>query len=305
MSGLPTVSVVLCAMNDERFIGETIESLLSQQYPRLQVHVQLSSRSTDNTRAVVERYPVQLAVGPDTGVPDAFNKGFHATNGEICIFQGADDPMLPGSIERLARTLVEHPEVGFVYADVDYIDAYSAPFYTLRGKPFDLDDLFWFNHVATQSVAMRRTAVEAVGLYRTGIINADWDLWLRLGARYKSLYLPEVLARYRVHSGSNSLNNLREMARSTVFVTETVLDEPYVANALRRGAPRALAGGYLWSALLYTLGDDRHAASRLICRATRAYPAAVFTRRWWMAIGALAVGSKGYARLRNRGRRPG
>lgn len=305
MSAQRTISVVLVAMNDERYIADTIESVLNQSYPALELHVQHGSASTDSTLDVVKQYPVQWVSEPDTGVPDAFNRGFRATHGEMMIFLGADDPLLPGSIQTLVDTMTDHPDAGFTYGDVEYIDAYGKSFYRLKGRPFALDDLFWFNHVPTQSVMMRRAALVEVGLYRTGIINADWDLWLRLGARYPSVYIPKLLGCYRVHDGSTSLNNLRHMAWSTCWVADTLLSDPVIVSRLRRGVSRAFAGSYLTATLLSVLAGEKPKAWNLYAQAIRRYPPALLTRRGIMAFLALLLGPQVYARLRSRGRRPG
>ena len=305
MSEQSSISVVICAMNDERFIARTITSVISQGYERLQVHVQLSRRTSDRTREIVEGYPVQLFVEEDSGVPDALNRGFLATSGEACIFLGADDPLLPGSIQVLADTLAANPSAGFVYGDIEYIDAYDQPFQRQTGRSFDVDEMFWYNWVPTQSVAVRREALREVGMYRTGIINADWDLWIRLGARFPSVYVPALLAQYRVHDGSNSLNNLHQMARDTRAVTDSLLEVPDVQVALRRGEARARAGGYLWASRLYTLANAPDEARRLIVQAIRSYPRAALTKRGIIAGVASMLGGNHFARLRRRGRAAG
>jgi hypothetical protein len=305
MSRQPSISVVICAMNDERFIARTITSALSQGYERLQVHVQLSRRTTDRTREIVEGFPVQLRVEEDSGVPDALNRGFMATAGEACIFLGADDPLLPGSLQVLADALTAHPSAGFVYGDIEYIDAYDQPFQRQTGRAFDVDEMFWYNWVPTQSVAVRREALREVGMYRTGIINADWDLWIRLGARFPSVYLASLLAQYRVHDGSNSLNNLRQMAADTRAVTDSLLSRHDVRAALRRGEARARAGGYLWASQLYTLANAPDEARRLLSEAIGGYPRAAVTKRGIIAGVASLLGAKRFASLRRRGRAPG
>lgn len=294
----PTVTIIIVAMNDELYIRETIESVLSQDYAPLEVHVQHSSRGTDQTMEIVHGYPVQWRSESDTGLPDAVNRGFRATTGDIVMVLGADDPLVPGSVSNLVAALDHHPEAGFVYGDIEYIDAQGKPFFLLKGRPLDLDDLFWYNHVTTQSVAMRRSAAIRVGLYRTGIINADWDMWLRLGAAYPATYVPKLLARYRVHSGSTSLNNLSRMAWSICWVVDTLMDDPMVRDHLRKGPNRAYAGSYLMASALFVLAGESRKAFDLYRRAIAKYPRAALTRRGLITLGALILGPDLFSRLR-------
>lgn len=304
MGSLPSVSVVLSSKNDAKYIAETIESVLRQNYPSLELHVQ-DGGSTDGTLEIVRNYPVQWASEPDTGVPDAFNRGFRATRGELLVFLGADDPLMPDSIRVLAETLTLHPEAAFAYGDIEYIDASGKAYTRLKGRPLDLDDLFWGNHVPTQSVAMRRSALAAVGLYRLGIINADWDLWLRLGARFPSVYVPTLLGRYRIHAGSTTLKNLGRFARNVISVVDFLLQDPAITAKLRKGPARAFSGSYLMASSVFVMAGEMAVAKETYLKAVRRYPRAALSRRGVEALLALLLGPRLYYRVRNRGRGPG
>ena len=303
-SGVPgRLSVVIATLNEAKFIRETLESVLAQDWPDIQVHVQ-DGGSTDGTLDIVREYPgVRLVTEPDGGVPDAFNRGIRATDGEYVMV--VDDPVFPGAIPVLLNALRERPEAGFVYGDSQFIDASGSAYLRLNARPFDLDDMFWGNFVATQSVIMRRSALDLVGLYRTDVINADWELWIRMGARLPSVYVPQVLASYRVHDGSTTVNNMDRFAWSVEHVAATALKDPVVVAGLRRGVDRAWAGSHLNAASLYVYADRRGRAATLTAQALRRYPRALATRRGAGAILALAVGTRLYRRIRNRGRGAG
>jgi glycosyltransferase involved in cell wall biosynthesis len=296
----PVVSVIVVAMNDEAYIAETIESVLSQDYSNLQVHVQHGAGSTDNTLSIVRGYPLRWASELDTGFPDAANRGIRATDGEIVIVEGGDDPLLPGAIRALVDALQADPQAGFAYGDLQYIDARSNPFYVLRGRPLDLDELFWFNHVTSQSVAMRRGALVDSGMYRMGIINADWDLWVRMAARYPAVYIPKLLARYRVHPGSTSLNNLGKMASSMRIATDVLLADPAVVNRLRLGVKRAYAGTSLTAALLLIRAGRKRDAWGHFVDALKSYPMALTRWRGLITLAALVLGTHGLQAIRTR-----
>src|SRR5713226_4368855 len=201
----PLVSIVIFVRNEVKYIGKTIESVLNQDYPAIEMHIQ-DGGSTDGTVEVLKRYPIKWVSVPDRGQGEAGNRGFRASQGEIVIFLPGDDQLLPGSVRTLVDTLVRHPDIGFAYGDVEVVDASGRAYSMMKGQPFDLDKMFWRHIVPTQSVASRRSALIDVGLYREDVLCIDWDLFLRLGAKYRSTYIPKTIARYRSHDGSSSLN---------------------------------------------------------------------------------------------------
>ena len=302
----PLVSIVIVAMNDEDYIARTIESAVAQDYPSLEVHVQHGAAGTDRTLDIVKTYrAIRWASEHDTGFPDGANRGLRATTGEIVIVEGGDDLLLPGAASALVAALGRHENAGFAYGDIDYIDSTGRSFFKVAGKPFDLDEMFWSNLVATQSVAFRRSALAVTGSYRTDVINADWDLFIRLGARFPAVYVPGVLAQYRVHDRSNTLRNMAKMAWSMCAVADGALADPVTIGGLKRGRERAFAGSRLTAALLSVLANDRPSAWRHFRQAISAYPRALVTRHGLMALASLGLGARLYARMRRRGRRPG
>src|SRR5262249_18358377 len=87
------------------YIGETIESVLAQQYPNLQ-HIVVDGMSTDDTPDVLARYPHLCVIRePDRGQGDAINKGFRVADGDILCFLNSDDTFLPGALHRVAREI--------------------------------------------------------------------------------------------------------------------------------------------------------------------------------------------------------
>ena len=300
----PLVSVVIFVRNEVKYIGKTIESVLGQDYPTIEIHVQ-DGGSTDGTVDILKRYPVKWVSEPDRGQGDAGNRGFHATHGEIVIFLPGDDQLLSGSVRELVDALVKYPDIGFVYGDVEVVDAFDRIYSILRGQPFDLDKMFWRNIVPTQSVASRRSALIGAGLYREDILCIDWDLWLRLGAKYKSLYIPKTIAQYRSHGGSSSLNHAAFMSRSICTVADALLADPAISSQLSFGISRAYAGSYITATLVSVLANQVETAWSLYLKAIRKYPRALMTPRGIWAVAGLLMGANLYRRFRNRGRRKG
>lgn len=102
---LPLVSVIIPVRNGERWIAETIESVLTQTYGALEIIV-VDNGSTDGTRAVLRRYPTVRVVDVATpGLGRARNGGLDAATGKYVLFLDGDDLLLPNKIERQVEIL--------------------------------------------------------------------------------------------------------------------------------------------------------------------------------------------------------
>jgi len=85
------VTVITVTFNSEKYIKDTIESVLCQTYPYIE-HIIVDGQSTDSTLAIASRYPsVNLYSEPDDGIYDAMNKGISLSTGDIIGFLNSDD----------------------------------------------------------------------------------------------------------------------------------------------------------------------------------------------------------------------
>ena len=118
------VSIVTPSYNQSRFIEDTIRSVLSQDYPQIEYMI-VDGGSTDGSVEIIKRYEDQLAwwvSERDQGQTDAINKGFARATGDILAWLNSDDTYEPGAVSAAVKYLQEHPEVGMVYGDCNYID---------------------------------------------------------------------------------------------------------------------------------------------------------------------------------------
>ena len=108
----PLVSIVVPSFNQGKFIGETIESILSQKYRPLEVIV-MDGASTDETLNVLDGFrscpEMRIRSEPDKGVVDAVNKGLKDARGWITAIQSSDDVYLPDTVETAVEALRANP----------------------------------------------------------------------------------------------------------------------------------------------------------------------------------------------------
>jgi glycosyltransferase involved in cell wall biosynthesis len=208
MKSNPLVTIVTPSMNQGRFIRSTIDSVLGQDYPRIEYLV-LDGGSTDGTIEILRSYGerVQWVSEPDRGQSHALNKGFRRAGGEIVSWINSDDVLLPGAVSKAVEAFQNDPDLGMVYGEGFILDEGGA---VLRpfpySEPFDLWRLVcYWDSILQQSVFMRKTALEAVGWVDESMHwGLDWDAFIRIAKRFPVERLEAPMGAIRVHSGAKS-----------------------------------------------------------------------------------------------------
>ncbi len=199
----PTVTIVTPSFSQGRFLRATIESVLSQDYARIE-YIVMDGGSTDETATVVRDYSSRLTFvsEPDRGQADAINKGFRRARGQVLAWINSDDLLLPGAVGAAVEALVANPHAPAVYGEGDRIDGHGRrlgrfPF----TEPFNLWKLIHHSdYILQQSVFFRRVALEEAEYLDEQLhYTLDWDLFIRLGLCAPLHYLPRPMGAIREH----------------------------------------------------------------------------------------------------------
>jgi len=211
----PKISVVTPSYNQGRFIEETIRSVLLQGYPNLE-YIIIDGGSTDGTLDIIRKYQDMLAYWvsePDSGQGYAINKGFDKATGDIFAWINSDDYYYPGAFSAVGQAFRQHPGLSLVHGYEHYVDE-NGEFLQEVFPPFKnaRTTTLYFGHPLLQvSCFWRAGAYHSVGgLDERFHYHLDYDLFLRMSYKYKSMYISRCIGAFRRYPEQKCRPELRE-----------------------------------------------------------------------------------------------
>lgn len=215
MSEMPLVSIAIITYNQKDFLRECIESCLSQDYPNIEIVV-ADDGSTDGTHELLEEYAMKYPgkfmlrlSKKNQGITKNSNSAHFACSGKYIAWMGGDDLMLPGKISKQVDYMERHPDCTISYHDLDVFDSNTGK--TLykgsqKVKPREGGLRTYIKHGGFNGACasmVRRDKTPKHGFNELLPVASDWCYWLDSLANGGEIrYIPEVLARYRRHSGN-------------------------------------------------------------------------------------------------------
>jgi len=217
----PTISIVTASLNQADFINKTIQSVLMQNYPKLEYIVR-DGNSSDETIEILRRYNPSLvnwSSQPDSGQTDALNKSFRDTSGEIMAYLNTDDLLLPGALHYVAEFFHRNPDVDAVYGHRVLIDENDSDIGKWIMPPHENEVLRWVDYVPQETLFWRRSLWDKVGSQLDNSYNfaMDWELLLRFWEmNAKFIRLPRYLGAFRVHPKQKTSSIMACQGRSDI-----------------------------------------------------------------------------------------
>lgn len=215
LNKIPLVSIIVPAYNAEKYIAETIDSVIAQTYSNWELII-VNDGSTDNTLRVIENYlnkdkRISFITKHNTGVSDTRNTGITKAKGEFIAFLDADDVWLPNNLEKKTDCLIKNTDIDFVFsnmfqADKDLQNRTFAP----EGKDTNIleDLLLWNGEVIpgpSSNLLVRKKCLDTGIRFDKRLTTiADQNFTVQLAAKFSGKLLKENLWVYRVLPGSMS-----------------------------------------------------------------------------------------------------
>lgn len=240
---LPRISVITPSLNQGRFLRRTLESVLSQDYPDLELIV-MDGGSTDESVSILREYDSQLTYWvsqPDGGQPQALNLGLSRATGQVIAYLNSDDWYAPGSLLLVGRLFAEmQDELDWIVGQCLYQGQGQSE---LRQSRIPEDPARWVGEgvwLPQASSFWTRRAFDLVGYFRTDMQYVfDTEFAIRLlFAGLRPMSVPKVLAHRWLHEDcktvANSKRFLTEQQRFLdLFRSRLTLKQARTANVLR------------------------------------------------------------------------
>jgi glycosyltransferase involved in cell wall biosynthesis len=250
----PLVSVIMPAYNTEKYIGDSIQSVLDQTYENWELLV-VDDGSTDKTADIIRQFAAQDGrvkyLSQQNGrQAKARNTGTENASGTLLAFLDSDDLWLPEKLERQLQGLAS------TSADVVYSNGLiiyepgatpgATDFPIVAGtvdgrKMFDV--LLLGNHIPVQSVVLRIEAFRKAGPFDESLSFhgcEDYELWLRLAASGALFHgMPEKLIKYRRHPTATTHKNSKVL-KPMLRVVQHHIDEGTLNQKRKRTRLRGL-----------------------------------------------------------------
>ena len=249
----PIVSVVTAVYNGEDYIEETILSVLSAAKNVEFEYIVVNDGSTDSTLNILKKFEDQIKIidKSNSGESESVTIAFGEARGEFLIVVSADDPLLSEKLfEKSFDDFENDPQLVAIYPDWNMIGPEGEVLKTIKVPDYS-DELLIGRCITLPGpgvIFRKSAALEIGGRRKKWTYVGDYDFWLRLSRIGELRHRPEVLAQWRYHPGSTSVNKRGpKMANERIAVVEEFLSEFPVDSRISR---MALGSAYFMAARL-------------------------------------------------------
>jgi glycosyltransferase involved in cell wall biosynthesis len=223
----PLVSVIIPVFNVEKYVEQTIQSVLDQTYPAVEIII-VNDGSTDMSLDKIGLFEkdqkIKIISQENTGVSSARNKGMEFVKGDFIAFLDADDVWLPNNLELKIKMLIDNPSVDWVFSDMYLADDKMQS--VSPAKPGKDDNilnniLLWDGEVvpgACSNIVIRKKCLLSGIRYDTHLSNsADQDFCIQLASKFPGKRISVPLWYYRQITSSMS-RNIKVMENDAIFL---------------------------------------------------------------------------------------
>ncbi len=213
------VSVIIPCYNHSHFLGEAIESVISQTYPHIEIIV-VDDGSTDDTAQVAKAYQSIRYVRQDnSGLSRSRNVGLSHSKGAYIVFLDADDCLFPEAIDIGLRALTFRNDCPLTFGLFVNVGTIQGLQQLSRDTNYGYKELLQRNVIGNPGAALYRRWVftEIGGFDEANSSSADYDLYLRIARQFPIFCHHQLVVQYRKHT-ANMSNDAGLMLASTVTV---------------------------------------------------------------------------------------
>lgn len=223
----PKISVITPTYNQARYIERTIDSVLDQNYPNLELIV-VDGKSTDNTVGILKKYgkKIKWVSEKDKGQTNAMNKGFKMATGDILTYLNSDDTHEKSTLFKIASYFKSHPKSLIAYGKGKYIDQDDRYLEDYPNNIVSLNSMFYECGICQPTVFFKRQLWNKVGEFDESYHSVmDYNYWVRALKVTKFKFINEYLANYRLHSDSKTVSQRQLTYREIIRASKNLYNK--------------------------------------------------------------------------------
>ena len=265
----PLVSVVMNCYNGERFLRETLDSLVAQTYGNWEV-VFWDNASTDGSAAIARSYGDRIKyyrAPQTTPLGEARNLALQQVTGDYFTLLDTDDILMPHALERMV-TAIENGDYAVCYAGMTQIDASGREiggYVPQAAEGLLLDRLLRNFDIWLPSLLVRTSAVRVAGLSFDPKVTAseEYCLFMQLAVEHRYKVLPESVAYYRVHENALTNKSISKWADEREYTLARILERhPGIEGRHKAAFAEARARARYYRTKLYLYNGEKGKALR-------------------------------------------
>lgn len=214
----PLVSVFLPYYNDAKFLRQSIESVLKQNYQNFEL-ILCNHATTDNCRKIAHSYKdkrikhVDMLRNEGAGGGLVFEAMFNASSGKYIKTLCADDMLTPDCLATMVDFMENNPNIDFAFGNVEYIDEegqdmhddwfHQRPFFSIDDKEHDLIRKYASGKATLPYIGniSKREIFNNIEINKTFVMMFDISLWLQLLCHgHRIALINKTIGNYRIHS---------------------------------------------------------------------------------------------------------
>jgi glycosyltransferase involved in cell wall biosynthesis len=298
---IPLVSIVIPTYNRSEFIVETLQSVYAQTYKDYEIIV-VDDGSTDDTVEVIKnKFPEARILQQEHkggGGAEARNLGIQKARGEYIAFLDSDDIWFPEKLEIQMELLELNPNLMWVYSDAQVFGSFTGDTMYLFSQLNSLHEgdvlerLLLGDFIPFFTLVVRRAIFHEVGSFWATPKGTDWDMCLRIAARFPVGVVRLPLGRYRVHESSVTAKQdgmKAYLARSAIVDRAIARDPKRLSTLLNEARARICIG----TGKELARSGNLHQAKKLFQKAIGLTPGAIEAYFYWISclFGQSVLGS--------------
>ena len=224
----PVVSVVLPVHNGEKYLEESIKSILNQTYKNFELII-VNDMSTDTTPLILQRMAEQdsririVNNRKNLKLPRSLNKGFKIAKGDYFTWTSDDNLYKADAFEKMVKYLSGNTNCDFVFSKIEYIDKNGELCGDAEYINGNLEELPFSNCIGACFMYCKAVHKKLGGYNPKKFLVEDYDFWLRVNRFFKMGFIPESLYFYRNHSGSLTATRSEQIKQGRIGLYEDEL----------------------------------------------------------------------------------